>query len=76
LTTGIKRNVTKGDQSNLGVLIPDGVKTEATLGVIEKPVVLIGLGNGNDICQKKGRQISDRVKLHSIFYRKKDQTYP
>ena len=52
-TTGIKRNVTKGDQSNLGVLIPDGVKTEATLGVIEKPVVLIGLGNGNDICQKK-----------------------
>ena len=53
MTTGIKRNVTKGDQSNLGVLIPDGVKTEATLGVIEKPVVLIGLGNGNDICKKK-----------------------
>jgi hypothetical protein len=37
----------------LGILIPDGVKTEATLGVIQKPVVFIGLGNGNDICRKK-----------------------
>jgi hypothetical protein len=51
--TGIMRTVTKGNQSNLGILIPDGVKTEATLGVIQKPVVFIGLGNGNDICRKK-----------------------
>ncbi|WVZ60999.1 hypothetical protein U9M48_010940, partial [Paspalum notatum var. saurae] len=26
--------------------------TEAALGVIQKPVVFIGLGNGNDICHK------------------------
>jgi hypothetical protein len=39
----------KGNCSNLGILILDGMKTEAALGVIQKPVVLIGLGDGNDI---------------------------
>jgi hypothetical protein len=36
-------------ETNLGTLIPDWVKTEAPLGVIQKPEVLIGLGNGNHI---------------------------
>jgi hypothetical protein len=39
-------------QTNLGILIPDRVKTEASLGVVQEPVVLIGLGNGNDIYKK------------------------
>jgi hypothetical protein len=36
-------------ETNLGIFIPDWVKTEAPLGVIQKPEVLIGLGNGNHI---------------------------
>ncbi|KAF6988302.1 hypothetical protein CFC21_005864 [Triticum aestivum] len=31
------------------ILVPDRVKAEATLGVIQKPVVLTSLGNGNDV---------------------------
>ncbi|VAH02340.1 unnamed protein product [Triticum turgidum subsp. durum] len=31
------------------ILIPDRVKAEAALGVIQKPVVLTSLGNGNDV---------------------------
>ncbi|BAS72083.1 Os01g0358551 [Oryza sativa Japonica Group] len=38
----------------LGILILDGLKAEATLGVIEKPVVLTSLWNGNHICQTEG----------------------
>jgi hypothetical protein len=37
---------------NLGILILDRVKTEASLGVIQEPVVLVGLGNGNDVYKK------------------------
>jgi hypothetical protein len=39
-------------ETNLGILIPDRVKTEASLGVIQEPVVLVGLGNGNDVYKK------------------------
>jgi hypothetical protein len=43
------RTDTKENRTNLGILIPDSVKAEAALGVIQKPVVLPSLGDGDDV---------------------------
>ena len=40
-----KREREREKDLNLGFLIPDGVKTETTLGVIEKTEVLVSLGD-------------------------------
>jgi hypothetical protein len=70
-------DVTQEIWANLSILIPDWVKAEAALGIVQQPVVLIGLGDGNDICQKRlQRSATKIISLEVSFNINRDDVIP